>query len=202
MDKKWELIDRLCVYRGFFQVERLRLRHGLFAGGQSRVLERELVRHSHADGAVAVLPYDPVRDRVVLIEQFRTGAIESPSGPWLVEIVAGLVEPGEGPEQTALRETREECGCTPRDLHHLYDYYSSPGGLKERVSLYVAHVDAGAVRPLAGVGTEDEDIRVFTLSREAAFARAGLIGSAQPIIALQWLQMNHRQLQARWAGGG
>lgn len=202
MDKKWELIDRLCVYRGFFQVERLRLRHGLFAGGQSRVLERELVRHSHADGAVAVLPYDPVRDRVVLIEQFRTGAIESPSGPWLVEIVAGLIEPGEGPERTARRETREECGCEPRVLHHLYDYYSSPGGLRERVSLYVAQVDAMAVQPLSGVGAEDEDIRVFAVPREEAFARMGLIASAQPIIALQWLQMNHRELQDRWTRGG
>ncbi|MDQ4148157.1 MAG: NUDIX domain-containing protein, partial [Pseudomonadota bacterium] len=130
---KWEILDRKLVYRGFFQLEVLQLKHRLYDGGWSPVLQRELFRRS--DG-VAVLPYDPVRDDILLIEQFRTGAIESQPNPWLVEIVAGLVEPGEHREAVAHREAREETGCKLLDLLHVMDYYSSPGGFSERVSLY------------------------------------------------------------------
>lgn len=197
---KWTLIDRNIEYQGFFRVDKLRLTHTLFSGDQSRVLERELIQHTHANNAVAVLPYDPLRDNVVLIEQFRTGAIESPEGPWLVEIVAGLIEFGEDAEHTAHRETQEETGFELQVLQHVYDYYSSPGGLKERVSLYMGKVDAHLGEKVLGVEIEDEDIRVIVLPREKAFAQVadGQITSAQPIIALQWLQMNYKWLQKRW----
>ncbi|MBA3732659.1 MAG: ADP-ribose diphosphatase, partial [Gammaproteobacteria bacterium] len=92
---KWEIIDRALGYQGFFRLDVFRIRHALFNGGWSPTLTRELFRRS--DG-VAVLPYDPVRDRVLLIEQFRMGAIESPQGPWLTEIIAGSIEPGEDRE--------------------------------------------------------------------------------------------------------
>jgi len=194
---KWEIVDRTLCYQGFFRIEQLRLRHSLYSGGQSGILLRELIQRSDA---VAVLPYDPRLDRVVLIEQFRTGAIESPQGPWLVEIVAGLIEAGEDREQTIFREAREEAGCELQALHHLYDYYSTPGGFKERVSLYVARVDSSTVGGIHGRQQEDEDIRVRVIAANEAFEMisSGLITSAMPIIALQWLQINREFLRDLW----
>ncbi|MEA3410582.1 MAG: NUDIX domain-containing protein [Pseudomonadota bacterium] len=198
---KWEILDTTLCYQGFFRVDKFRLRHSLYSGGQSDVLVRELVQHSNA---VAVLPYDPATDRVVLIEQFRTGAIGGPMGPWLLEIVAGLIDPGERAEIAAVRETREETGCDPSALHHVYDYYSTPGGFRERVSLYIARVDAGRASGIHGQIEEGEDIciRVVGVDEAIGMMESGLITSAQPIVALQWLAMNRGKLRADWAGKG
>ncbi len=195
---KWEILDRKLIYRGFFQLEVLQLKHRLYDGGWSPVLQRELFRRS--DG-VAVLPYDPVRDDVLLIEQFRTGAIESQPNPWLVEIVAGLVELGEHREAVAHREACEETGCELLDLLHVMDYYSSPGGFGERVSLYIARADFSGVTGVYGVREEGEDIRVSRVTAQAAFemVASNVIVSATPIIAIQWLQINHRRIRELWA---
>lgn len=200
MKKTWTLLDRRIAYDGFFRVEQLRLRHDLFDGGESRVLVRELISHAAADRAVAVLPYDPVRDCVVLVRQFRTGAVDSQKQPWLVEIVAGLVDEGERVEETARRETAEETGCPVLDLRHLYGYYASPGGMKEHVSLYLAHVDSTRRKSTAGVRAEDEDIQVIVEPLTAALDRLGRGGfrSAPPILALQWLQANLAAVRAEW----
>ena len=87
---KWSVVSNKLLYGGFFKLYRFELRHDLFDGGESPVLTRELLDRHHA---AAVLPYDPVRDELVLIEQFRIGAGEDASGPWLIEIIAGLREP-------------------------------------------------------------------------------------------------------------
>jgi ADP-ribose pyrophosphatase len=195
---KWEIIERQLAYRGFFQLEVLQLRHSLYDGGWSEVLKRELFRRSDA---VAVLPYDPVRDEVLLIEQFRTGVIDAGVSPWLIEIVAGLIEPGEHRDEVAHREAREETGCALLDLQHVMDYYSSPGGFSERVSLYIARADLGEVSGVYGVREEGEDIRVTRVSAAAAFemVASNIIVSAMPIIAIQWLQINHERVRDAWA---
>jgi ADP-ribose pyrophosphatase len=194
---RWEIIKRTLCYQGFFKLERLRLKHSLFAGGWSSTLERELFQRSDA---VAVLPYDPMRDQVLLIEQFRTGAIDSPHGPWLTETIAGLIEPGERREDVARREAWEEASCELSELHHVCDYYPSPGGFKERVSVYLAKADLTHVRGVHGRLDEDEDIRVNVVSAQTAFemAACGFINSAMPIIALQWLQINYQLIRDLW----
>ncbi len=197
---RWEIIAQHPCYQGFFRIDKLVLRHELFGGGQSPPLVRERIRHSHAGAAAAVLPYDPGLDRVVLVEQFRTGALDDPHGPWLVEIVAGLVDEGEGPGDTVRREALEEAGCTLQALHPICRYYSSPGGLQEQVSLYVARVDSSGLGGVHGVAEEGEDIRIHVLDRDRAYGMIsqGWITSAQPIIALQWLELNRGSLRALW----
>ena len=106
-----EIVDRELCYQGFFRLERVRLRHSLHRGGMSPVLVRETLEKGDV---VAVLPYDPVADAVVMIEQFRVGAIGAPRGAWLLEIVAGLMEPGEQPDDVARREATEEAGLALR----------------------------------------------------------------------------------------
>lgn len=190
---EYELIDREVCYQGFFRLERYHLRHQLFNGGWTDVLTREIFERGHA---VAVLPYDPVRDEVVLLEQFRAGALDFPGGPWLTEIVAGIIDAGETVEQVAHREAREEAGCTLLELVHICDYLVSPGGTTETISLYCGRVDATGLGGVHGLDHEHEDIRVSTVKREQAmrWLEEGRIESAAPIIALQWLQLNHQRL--------
>jgi ADP-ribose pyrophosphatase len=193
----WEIINRILRFDGFFRVFECRLRHRLFGGEMSPELVRELIDRGRA---VAVLPYDPRADAVVLIEQFRIGAIDAPAGPWQIELIAGLMEPGEGEESVARREAEEEAGCTLGRLERIHDFYSSPGSTSERVAVYVAEVDSAGLGGIHGIQDEGEDIRVHVVSVDQALAmlRRGRIDSAIPIIALQWLALNRDSLHRRW----
>ena len=177
------------------------MRHRLFSGGWSGVLTRELFERGHA---AAVLPYDPVTDQVVLTEQFRIGALNAPSGPWLLEIVAGIIETGETPEAVVQREAVEEIGCTVRDLISICDYHVSPGGTSERIHLFCGRVDATQAGGVHGVAHEGEDIRVVVMSADDAIdhMQAGKIVSAAPIIALQWFMMHRTTVRESWITSG
>ncbi len=193
-----EIIARETAYQGFFRIERLQLRHRLFAGGWSGVLQRELFERGHA---AAVLPYDPWRDRVVLIEQLRVGALTAAGGPWLLEIVAGIIEQGESSEAVVLREAEEEAGCRIDRLEPVYEYHVSPGGTSERISLFCGRVDSRQAGGLHGLASEGEDIRVSVHDFESAMEMlsAGRLPTATPIIALQWLALNRQRLRQQWA---
>jgi nudix-type nucleoside diphosphatase (YffH/AdpP family) len=123
-----EIIKREDLYRGFFRAEKLTLRHKKFEGGWSEPMGRELFVR---DAAVVVLVYDPKHDTICLIEQFRVGAIEDPSGPWCLEIVAGMIEGDETPEDVARRELAEEAGIHQVELEYICHYLPSPGGCNE-----------------------------------------------------------------------
>lgn len=199
MNHRFEILDKSIGYSGFFRMEKYRLRHELFSGGWSPEMTRECLERGHA---VAVLLYDPGSDQVVLLEQFRVGALEFPGGPWLLEIVAGIMdEPGETTEDVARRETVEEAGCEMLDLAPICHYLVSPGGTSESITLFCGRVDAATVTPgVRGVAAEHEDIRVHVVSRLEALALlySGRINSAAPIIALQWLELNRLKLLERW----
>lgn len=194
---QFEILEKAVCYAGFFRMEKYRLRHQLFHGGWSRPLVRELFERGHA---AAVLPYDPYQDRIVLVEQFRIGALEAPEGPWLLEIVAGMIAAGETPVEVVRREAMEEAHCALQELEFICDYMVSPGGTSERLSLYCGKVDTTGLGGIYGSPEEDEDIRVTVVSYEEALGllRHGKIISAAPIIALQWLQLHHETLRQRW----
>ncbi len=192
-----ELLESTTAYSGFFRLRRYRLRHRLFAGGMSGPIERERLERSDS---VIVLPYDPVRDELVMLEQFRIGALEHPLGPWMVELVAGLIEPGESLEAVARREALEEAGLELRALQSVCDYLVNPGNSAERSHLFCAWVDSAAVGGIHGLPHEGEDIRVSSVPFEQAWSwlEQGRIASAGPIIALQWLRANREGLRKRW----
>jgi ADP-ribose pyrophosphatase len=198
MDYKYKITNRTKCYSGFMRMEKIQLRHQLFSGGWSPELKRECLERGHA---VAVLPYDPQRDQVVLIEQFRIGAVESTRNPWLLEIVAGMIGPSESKLEVVRREAREEAGCQLLDVVPICEYLVSPGGSSETISLYCGRVDASQVSGIHGLAEEHEDIRVHVLPLEKALAllRNNGIVSATPIIALQWLALNRDALLARWS---
>jgi ADP-ribose pyrophosphatase len=196
--EKVDLIETSTLYDGFFKMCLYKVRHELFAGGWSRPFTREILLRRPV---AAVLPYDPKRDTVVLIEQFRTGVLAAGfERPWMVEIVAGIVEPGESPEDMAHRETLEESGCTIIDLEPIMNFFPSPGGCSEYAYLYCARVDSDGIGGIHGLDHEDEDIRVFVEPTDAALERLaqGEIQNSTTIVALQWLALNRERLRARW----
>jgi ADP-ribose pyrophosphatase len=197
VDEPVQVLSSETPYDGFLRLSRYRLRHRLYAGGWSRELVRERVERLRA---VAVLPYDPVADRVVLIEQFRIGALEKGAGAWLLEIVGGMWDPDTAPETVARKEAEEEAGCAILDLLPVGDLWMSPGTASERVMLYCGRVDARGVGGIHGLMHEGEDIRVESMPFAAAMAAKaeGRLCSATAVIALQWLALNRERVRASW----
>ncbi|MCB1672649.1 MAG: NUDIX domain-containing protein [Gammaproteobacteria bacterium] len=186
--------NRERVYDGFVPIDVLQLRHRLFAGGWSESMRRELALRP---AAVGVLLYDPDRDDLVMVKQFRTGAIDAEHSPWMLEIVAGLADPGEAPIEVVKREAREEANCEVSEAVPICDYLNSPGWCDEKVSLFCALVDAGSLQGIHGLDDEHEDILIVTVPLEKAIAMisGGEINNAMSIIAIQWLQLNRSRFQ-------
>ena len=189
-----EVVRREPGFRGFYKLDVLTLRHRLFAGGWGPELRRELFLRPDA---VCVLPYDPWLDRVVLVEQMRVGVLDKRASPWMLELVAGLFDADEAPEEVAHREAQEEAGLTLLKLIPIIRYFPSPGGSDEYVHLYCALVDSRGVGGVHGLPEEGEDIRVSVLAREAVLQamEQGQIDNAASIIALQWLQLQGQTLR-------
>lgn len=192
-----EVIERRLGYRGFFTLEILRLRHERFAGDWSEVLTRELFRQRRV---TAVLPYDPRRDRVLLVEQFRTGALGGPEAPWIIEAPAGLAEPGEAPEAVARRELLEETGLTVGRLEPALRFWASPGASSELVDLFIAEADLAGAGGIDGHAEEGEDILSHVVAAETAFAwlDAGRVTGMSGVVALLWLRVHRAALRQRW----
>ncbi|WP_213715391.1 ADP-ribose diphosphatase [Cedecea lapagei] len=195
--KDVEIIARETLYRGFFSLDLYRFRHRLFNGEMSGEVRREIFERGHA---AVLLPYDPVRDEVVLIEQIRIAAWDTSETPWLLEMIAGMIEEGESLEDVARREAIEEAGLAVGRTKPVLSYLASPGGTSERLSILVGEVDATQANGIHGLVEENEDIRVHVVSREQAYqcVEEGSIDNAATVIALQWLQLHYEQLRKEW----
>ncbi|MAL83722.1 MAG: ADP-ribose diphosphatase [Idiomarina sp.] len=182
--------EKTPLYQGFLSVYRYSLQHRLFSGGWSPVIDRELMERGHA---VVVIPYDPVTDELVVVEQFRVGALEDENGPWLFEFVAGMFDADESAEEVATRELEEEAGLKAKRLIYATSYYSSPGGTDEKLTIYIAEVDSKSAADFGGLPEEDEDIRVHVIPRDKVIAMLEReeINNAASVIGLQWLQLHH-----------
>ncbi len=192
-----EIIARETLYRGFFSLDLYRFRHRLFNGEMSGEVRREIFERGHA---AVLLPYDPVRDEVVLIEQIRIAAYDTSDTPWLLELIAGMIEEGESVEDVARREAVEEAGLLVGRTKAVLSYLASPGGTSERSSILVGEVDATTAEGIHGLVDENEDIRVHVVSREKAYqlVEEGYIDNAASVIALQWLQLHYEKLRIEW----
>ena len=190
-----ELIKRETLHQGFFRLEALELRHRLFEGGWSEPMRREV--HSRFD-AVGVLLYDPARDAVVLIEQFRAGAFDDLVSPWKLELVAGLAEKNEALEDVARREAWEEAGCKVTELTKLHTYYPSPGACNEIVTLFCGLVDTQGLGGVHGLAEEHEDIQVHVMPFANAWEllMQGRLDNAMCLIGLHWLNSQRASLRA------
>ncbi len=194
-----EIIGRENLYSGYFKIDGYRLRQRIFDRGWSGEISRDLFERGHA---VGVLPYDPDLDQVVLIEQFRIGGLAAPGfSPWQIEAVAGMIEPGQTPEQAARRETLEETGLRVLDLLFVNRYLTSPGCTSESLHCYCARVDSAGAGGIFGEAEEGEYMRAFAHPAEDAFAMVvdGRVANGVTMIALQWLELNRDDLRRRWS---
>ncbi|MCP5170642.1 MAG: NUDIX domain-containing protein [Porticoccaceae bacterium] len=190
--KDVEILQERTVYKGFFRMQEIQLRHRLFDGGWSQVVERELMRRGEA---VGVIPYDPENRLIGLVEQFRVGAIAD-GDHWLFELVAGMRDGSEPAEQAVERELLEESGLVARELHEICDCWVSPGGTDEKVRLFCAIADLSGAAGVFGMPDEHEDI-LFHVLPEADVYRAleqGKCNNFATVVALQWLQLNQEKL--------
>ena len=185
------------LYQGFFQFNKYHIQNELFAGGRSEIYTRELFERGHA---AAVLLYDQHRDRLVFVEQFRAGAMQTEQSPWLIELVAGMIEKGESPEQVVIRESVEESGSEIQRLVKMCEYLVSPGGTTERIWLYLGEIDSSKTAEFAGLENENEDIKVHCVSTKKAFdwLENGKINNSMTIIAVQWLKLKLMQQAPLW----
>lgn len=192
-----EVLERAVAHRGFFQMHELTLRHTLFRGGWSQPFSREVFIRGAAAG---ILLYDPDRDSLVLVEQFRVGALAAGEPPWMLEIVAGIVDEGETAADVVVREAMEEAGCTATDVFPINRFLPSPGGCSEVISLFCGRVDSRGVGGVHGLESENEDIRVHVVPADQAIAwmDEGRIVNAIALVALGWFARHRDSLRRRW----
>jgi len=195
--KRVEVLKKRTPYKGHFRIDVYHLRHCKFDGGWTASMSRELFERGHA---AAVLPYDPERDRVVLIEQFRIGAFAAGVEPWLIEVVAGIIDSGEDPEAVVRREAVEEAGREILDLVPIGTFLMTPGASSETLAMFCGRVDSAGAGGLFGLDHEGEDIRSFVMPAEDALkmVMACPCPNANTVIALQWLMLNRAALLRRW----
>ncbi len=193
-----DVLKRERRYQGYTAIDNFTLQHAAFQGGQTEALLREC---QDKPPVVAVLPYDPVQNKVVLIEQFRVGALEDDLSPWLIEIVAGISDqPDESMEALARRELLEETGLTAEALLLMHRYWASPGASNEQVTLYCAKITSPDSGGFFGVSHEGEDIRMFVVSLDEALSlmAAGRICNSLTLIGLQWLALQQDLIGKKW----
>ncbi len=169
-----ELVDHAVAFQGYFRVGRYFFRHGLYQGGQSGILN--------------------------LIRQFRAGAYVAGRHPWTWEIVAGILEGDESPEQLIRREAVEEAALEIRDVIPMHAVVLSPGACSETCATYLGRVDSAKAGGVYGLEAEGENIlvKVLPFSEARAMLDRDEIGNAIGVIALQWLALHRDEVRARW----
>lgn len=192
------ILETTIAYKDYARVERLTVSHGLFAGGRSSAITRELFI---SGDAVMVIPFDVANQSVLLIEQFRVAPLHHGEHPWIFEGIAGRIDTDETPDAIARREAREEAGCDLGVMEKIGGFYQSPGIFAEHIAYYCASADLSAAGGLYGLEDEDEDIRavVVTLDEALAAVDNNRIVSAPTALALLWIARNRARLEREWA---
>lgn len=194
--KDVEMLHEETLYKGHFHLKKITFRHKLFKGGVSDKVTRELMVKGEA---AALIAYDPKLDKVVLVEQFRIGALDpnSERSPWLVELVAGMIEEGQSAAEVAIREAEEEAGLRVEQVTHALSVWNSPGGTSERLHIFLGLVDSTQVGGIYGLDEEDEEMLVHIVEREQAYQWVceGKIDNVITVIGLQWLELNRHKYQ-------
>jgi ADP-ribose pyrophosphatase len=197
-DPDVEIVEATTPFKRFLRVDVFRFRHRLFSGGWSTLRSYDVLRRGQA---AAIVLYDPDRESVVLVEQFRLPALLAGGSPWQLEAAAGLVDSDETPGAVAIRETQEETGLVLlSDPVPIQRYLPSAGGSDESVSLYCARVDATAASGVHGLLEEHEDIRVAvkTIAEIESLLDRGAIESGHTLIGLYWLLRHRDHLRRAW----
>jgi ADP-ribose pyrophosphatase len=185
------------AYQGYFRIRRVTVQYRAFGGGWMEPQVREIFERGDA---VGLLPYDPATDSVILVEQFRPGAMRDGASPWMLELVAGIVEPGESDSEVAHREAEEEAGCTVSELQPIATVLPSAGACSEQVRLFCGRVEEAGVGGIHGLAHEGENMLVHAVPVDDAFALldADRVPNGHTLISLLWLRQHIDALRERW----
>lgn len=189
-----KVLSKTQVYQGYHRVWSYTVQYPTFDGGMSLPVVREIIERPHA---VAAILYHVATSSIILIEQCRVSLLaQSEDSPWLLEVVAGLIDPGESEVEALQRESSEEAGCELQHWQRIATYFPTPGAVSEQIALYAAEVRALPTQRLHGVLEEAEDIcvHIFTVSEALALLEAGQAKNATTLIALQWLALHHTEI--------
>lgn len=201
MSKRAKIIKKTTNYDGYLRFSTVNVQHDLFGGGVSAGVSREVLERGRA---VVVLPYDPAADAVILIEQFRVGAMMAFSGgddAWIIEAIAGEIDGDDDPADVARREATEEAGVTLGRMELIGTVMASPGCSTECYTLYCGEVDSAGAGGIHGLAHEGEDIRAFVEPWAVAARRLDdteTIIAAPALLTLQWLALHRDRLRQQW----
>ena len=189
MSSKFKILGKKIIHNGFFKMKEITLKYQKYDGKWSNEIKRELFGGAQVS---AVLPYDPDNKKIVLIQQFRPGTISKKSGNYLDEIVAGIIDKGETPEETAIRECFEETGCKAKNLRPIQGYFPAPGSSESFYHLFLGKVVAPKKEVIKGLENENEDILVKSYSFKEVKKKMenNEILNGLTLIALQWFFLN------------
>ena len=189
MNSNFKVTNKKNLYDGFFKMNEVSLKYKKYDGSWSNEIKRELFGGAQVS---AVLPYDPIKKEIVLIQQFRPGTISRNTNNYLKEIVAGIIDPSESPEIAAKRECLEETGYKIKKLTSIQGYYPAPGSSESFYHLFLGEVDSKNEKKIMGLDTENEDILVesYNISQVKKLMPNGELINGLSLIAIQWFFLN------------
>ena len=189
MNSNFKVTNKKNLYDGFFKMNEVSLKYKKYDGSWSNEIKRELFSGAQVS---AVLPYDPIKKEIVLIQQFRPGTISRNKNNYLKEIVAGIIDPGESPEIAAKRECLEETGYKIKKLTSIQGYYPAPGSSESFYHLFLGEVDSKNEKKIMGLDTENEDILVesYNINQVKKMMQNGELINGLSLIAIQWFFLN------------
>ena len=191
MKKNHNIIDKKTLYRGFFELNQFTFKHKKHDGSWSKTLIREVLKETDV---ATVLPYDSKAKKIILVDQFRSGLIENNLEPTIKEIIAGFIDKGESPEEAAIRECKEETGCSVHQLRKIFSYYPSPSFSQSCYHFFLAEVESFKGERIIGQEDEDEDLlaRSYSTDEVKNMLNNGKIINGVTLIALQWFYLNYK----------
>ena len=185
-----KIINNKELHSGFFKLKELTLKHKKHDGSWSNIISREIFGGAQV---AAVLPYDSINKKILLIKQFRAGIIKYPVNPILTEIVAGIIDKGESPEDAAIRECKEETGCEINKLKKIYSYFPAPGSSESYYHLFLGEVNSFNGQRITGKTNEDEDILVesYDIKDVKKLLKENKIHNGLTLLAIQWFFLDY-----------
>ena len=190
MKLKYKILNKTNLYSGFFSLNKYEFIHQKHDGEWTDKVQREVFSGAHVS---TLLPFDPERKEILLIQQFRAGVISRYDDDYLYEIVAGIIDKGENAEEAAKRECCEETGCVVKKITPIQGYFPAPGSSESYYDLFLGEVNGFDGEKIMGLESENENILVksFKIDHVREMLKNNQIKNGVTLIALQWFFLNY-----------
>ena len=190
MTLKYKILNKKNLYSGFFNLNKYEFVHKKHDGNWTNTVEREVFSGAEVSG---LLPYDPIKNEIILLQQFRAGALSRYDKDYLYEIVAGIINKNEKAEETAKRECIEETGCKVKKITPILSYFPAPGSSESYYHLYLGEINSFDGKRIMGLEDENEDILVksFKIDEVRQLLKEKKIMNGLTLIALQWFFLEY-----------